>query len=136
MLVPVFCFAQKIVKHTVVASESFTSIAKKYNVNGRAIATFNNLNYEKGLTIGQELKIQLPKAATKVPILKEPVPVKDTKVVKEKPLPIKEKVKTEPSKTGAATKHLVGAKETLYGISKIYGITVADIHEHWLLCAI
>ena len=130
LLLPVFAFAQtKVIKHTVVASESFSSIAKLYNVNAKTVAAFNKLDYTKGLAVGQVLKIQVPATAktTGVKDIKEPKLVKDTKAIP----PVKEKpvVKTEPKVTAKATMHTVGTKETLYGISKMYGVTVANIKK-------
>ena len=132
LLLPVFSFAQKVIKHTVVASESLSSIAKQYKTSPKAIASFNNIDYNKGLAIGQVIKVQLPPNAPKVAPAKEiktEKPIKEIKVpVKEKPTP-KEKPepKVEPKK--APTMHTVIAKETLYGLSKMYRVSVADIKK-------
>ena len=128
LLLPIFSFAQKVVKHTVVAGESLSSLAKQYKTNPKAIASFNNIDFKKGLAIGQVIKVQLPPNAAKVAAPKEikvEKPVKETKaLVKEKP-----EVKIDPKKTVAPTMHTVAAKETLYGLSKMYGVSVVDIKK-------
>lgn len=46
-------------EHKVVPRESFFSVGRKYNVNPRSLATFNNLDINKGLQIDQKLRIPL-----------------------------------------------------------------------------
>jgi len=46
-------------EHKVVASESFYSVGRKYNVMPKEIADFNNLEMKKGLFIDQKIKIPL-----------------------------------------------------------------------------
>lgn len=58
LLFPLMALAQEsFVTHTVEAKESLTSIGRKYNINGRELARYNNLDYEKSLTIGQVIRI-------------------------------------------------------------------------------
>ncbi len=45
--------------HTVAAKENFYSIGRLYNVSAKDIETFNSLDMNKGLSIGQTLKIPL-----------------------------------------------------------------------------
>jgi LysM repeat protein len=45
--------------HTAAPKESFYSIGRLYNISPKEIAPYNNLVLEKGLTIGQALKIPL-----------------------------------------------------------------------------
>jgi LysM repeat protein len=45
--------------HTVVAGENFYSIGRLFNVSAKEIAGFNGLDMEKGLNIGQEIRIPL-----------------------------------------------------------------------------
>ena len=54
-LVPLFVFAQK--THTVVAKETMYSIGRLYSIHPRELASFNNIPFDKGLEIGQVLKI-------------------------------------------------------------------------------
>jgi LysM repeat protein len=45
--------------HTAAAKESFYSIGRLYNISPKEIAPYNSLTLEKGLTIGQAIKIPL-----------------------------------------------------------------------------
>lgn len=47
--------------HTVAPKESFYSIGRLYNVSPRDLASFNHVSMEKGLNIGQHLKVPLDK---------------------------------------------------------------------------
>ncbi len=114
--VPLFALAQKGTTHTVAAKESFTSIGRMYNVNGRELANYNKLDYDKGLSIGQVLKI--PATATIPPPAKTEPPVAKVTAVKS----------TTP--TGSPIYHTVGKKETLYHISTLYGkVPIADLKK-------
>jgi LysM repeat protein len=112
---PFALLAQKTLKHTVAAKESYSSIGRLYNINGRTLANFNKLDYDKGLSIGQVLN---------VPVTENTPKVEQPKIVKEIP-----DTKPIENTNSTAKKHTVGAKETLYGISKKYGVTVADIKK-------
>ena len=105
---------EKIINHTVVAKESYSSIGRLYNINGRELANYNKLDYEKGLSIGQILKVPVKKdAVVNVPVAKVETPVSKPVVNVGK----------------EALYHTVQAKETLYGVSKKYNVTVADIKK-------
>jgi LysM repeat protein len=117
---PFVVFAQpKVVKHTVAAHESYSSIGRLYNVNGRVIANFNKLDYEVGLAIGQVLNIPTTGPAPKVETPKVIEPKEE--------IPVEPKPKTVKGKN--AVVHTVGKKETLYGLSKMYDVTIADIKK-------
>jgi LysM repeat protein len=45
--------------HTVAAKENWYSIGRTYNISPRDIAPFNNASIDKGLSIGQKLKVPL-----------------------------------------------------------------------------
>lgn len=112
LLVPAFAFAQKHT-HTVAPKESFSSIGRLYNINGRELANFNKLDYDKGLSIGQVLKLP---ATVKLP------------AEKNKPV----QTKTAVAKTSGTTAiyHTVAKKETLYHISTLYGkVPISDIKK-------
>jgi LysM repeat protein len=114
--IPLFALAQKGTTHTVAAKESFTSIGRMYNVNGRELANYNKLDYDKGLSIGQVLKI--PATATIPPPVKTEAPVAKVTPVK------------TTTATGSPIYHIVGKKETLYHISTLYGkVPIADLKK-------
>ncbi len=117
-VLPLFVFAQKNTTHTVVAKESFSSIGRKYNINPRALATMNNLDYEKGLAIGQTLKVPVTKGTTST----KPALVKELKVEEEKTVLASPTNKTP-------IKHTVAPKETMYGLSKLYKTTIPNIKK-------
>lgn len=50
---------QLFLKHTVTSGENFYSVGRLYNVSPRDLAAFNRLSLDKGLTVGQALKIPL-----------------------------------------------------------------------------
>lgn len=127
LLLPFFALAQgkKDIKHTVGPKESLSSIGRMYNINGRELANYNHIDYEKGLTIGQVLNIPAANAATATPAVTAPVPAKTTVPVKETP------TKTVAATTnGTPIYHTVGKKETLYHISTLYNkVPVEDIKK-------
>lgn len=118
LLLPFFVLAQKDITHTVGPKESLTSIGRLYNVNGRELANYNKIDYEKGLTLGQVLKIPGKNATAKPAV---PLPAKVEK-------PAKNVVaKTE---NGKPIYHTVGKKETLYHISTLYNkVPIEDIKK-------
>ncbi len=48
-------------EHTVAPKESFYSIGRLYNVSPKELASYNRLQFESGLSVGQALKIPLDK---------------------------------------------------------------------------
>jgi LysM repeat protein len=117
-LLPVAALAQKEYKtHTVGPKESLSSIGRLYNINGRELADYNKIDYDKGLSIGQVLKI----------------PVKNTETVTDAQAPVKTVEAPKPqsiaAKKGLPVYHTVEKKQTLYAISKLYNVTVADIKQ-------
>lgn len=58
MLLPLLSLGQEsFITHKVEPKESLTSIGRKYNINGRELARYNNLDYDRGIQIGQTLRI-------------------------------------------------------------------------------
>lgn len=47
------------IDHKVAPKESFFAVSRKYNVHPKTIATYNKLDYNKGLVIGQVIRIPL-----------------------------------------------------------------------------
>lgn len=47
------------VEHKIAPKESFFAVSRKYNVHPRTIAVYNKLDYNKGLVIGQVIRIPL-----------------------------------------------------------------------------
>jgi LysM repeat protein len=124
LFLPLLAFAQKgkTLTHTVAAKESLSSIGRMYGINGRELAKFNNIDYEKGLSLGQVLKI--PATAKLSPPIQEPEPVKVAVKAPASPVP------AEVNAAGSPIYHVVAKKETLYHISTLYNkVPIADLKK-------
>lgn len=121
-LLPFFALAQNNknhITHKVGPKESFTSIGRLYSINGRELANFNNLDYNKGLTLGQVLKIPEKNVTVDVPVTLPPAKVE-----------LPEKTVVAKNEKGATIFHTVGKKETLYHISTLYNkVPIADLKK-------
>jgi len=117
--------------HTVAKGETVYGISKQYKVKQDVVFS-NNPGAEKGLALGQKLKIPVNTAdesTTTTPdvIIKKP----DI----EKIQPIGESIQTDPVITkdtvlkAGDKKHVVQKGETFYGISKKYGVADTKISE-------
>jgi LysM repeat protein len=105
--------------HTIKKGETLSAIAKQYHSTVGDIMRLNGMNGKSKLKIGQKIKISSAVAVSPKVQKKE---TKETAVVEE---PVT--VVTTPSAN--AKTHIVGNKETLYGISKKYKVSVADIQK-------
>lgn len=110
--------------HLVQPKETLFSISKKYNVSVEAIKKSNDELLKNGLKTGQT--IQIPSLDSS--LINESQSgriVKATNVKEEAP----KQIIIETKKTQATSYHLVEPKETKYGISKKYGITVEELER-------
>lgn len=89
------------VVHKVVAKETLFSISKLYDVSMEDLKVWNSLS-SNSLTVGQELIVKKGAAAT------------------QKPAEVK---------AGSSGRHTVAEKETLYAISRQYGVSVDDLKK-------
>ncbi len=116
-ILPFAAMAQKDYKtHIVGPKESLSSIGRLYNINGRELANYNHIDYDKGLSLGQVLKI----------------PIKPGNAVVQTPAPVPEKpaeAKPVLKQTQIPIYHTVEKKQTLYAISKQYNTTVDNIKK-------
>jgi LysM repeat protein len=87
--------------HKVAPKETLFSIARLYNVSVDDVKSWNNLK-DNGLSMGQDIIIK-KKAAVDMPVV-QPV-------------------------AASAKTHTVAAKETLFSISRQYGMTVSKLKE-------
>lgn len=115
IMLPFAAFAQKnFTIHKVQPKETLYSLSRQYNIHPRDLATFNNLDINTGLTIGQEVKIPTKpgsKPASQIP----------------PPPPVNEKPATD--NNSAVQYHTVQPKETLYAISKKYNVTIDELKQ-------
>jgi LysM repeat protein len=89
-------------KHVVAAKETLYSIARQYNTSVDELKKANNLT-DNGLSLGQELIIPSKAKLPEAPTISQ---VKSTDGV-----------------------HIVKAKETMYSISRLYGISVQQLKD-------
>lgn len=94
--------------HTVASGESLYVLSRKYNVTVNELKAWNNLS-SSALSIGQQLRITAPADAAGS----------------------NEDLEEAPAETfsGASTQHTVVSGESLYQISRKYGVTIKDIME-------
>ena len=107
--------------HIVQAKESLYSISSKYNLTVDELCEINNIHKNVPLHISQSLKIVAfyqkdsnnATTPSKKPLIKE-TPKKVVKI-------------NQPLETSNATYHVIKFKETLYSISRQYGLTVNQL---------
>jgi LysM repeat protein len=90
------------IEHKVIPKENWYSIGRKYEISPREIAPFNGLSMDKGLSIGQAIKIPLISSNFNQDL---------------------------ENKTGIPVAHIVGQKEGLLHIASQYNITVAQLKK-------
>lgn len=112
--------------HLVLPKETLYSLSKQYNVTVDDIKNANGELLKEGLKIGMNIKIPASDGQTAIAVA--PTVVKETpKVVVPKEEP-KTETKSVTSNTGT-TFHVIEPKETKYGISKRYGITIPELER-------
>jgi len=112
--------------HLVKPKETLYSISKQYNVTIEAIIEANGDLLKNGLKIGQNIKI--PSSGNQI---KSEIPAADSKPETTKPV-VKSEAPVKPKaeqKKEAANYHIIQPKETKYGISKKYGMTIQELEE-------
>lgn len=112
--------------HLVLPKETLYSLSKQYNVTVDDIKNANGELLKEGLKIGMNIKIPASDGQTAIAVA--PTVVKETpKVVVPKEEP-KTETKSVTSNSGT-TFHVIEPKETKYGISKRYGITIPELER-------
>jgi LysM repeat protein len=117
-----FCantFSQKVIKHKIKSGESIYGLALKYDVNEKEIYALNPKSKGSLLQLGAIVKIPNKKF--------KPQESKVKKIKNELEIVEKELITTE--KNSDFITHVVVAKETIYSISKKYGISMETICE-------
>ena len=111
--------------HLVQPKETLFSLSRQYGVTVEAIKSANAELLKDGLKTGQTIKV--PTSSGIVPTTIVAAPAKA--VVKETPKAVvKSEPKTEMAK-GNTTYHIIEPKETKYGISKKYGMTIQELER-------
>lgn len=109
----------KYTSHTIAQGETLSALAKKYNSTVGDIMRLNGMHADSKLVVGQKIKI--PEAGKAIPKNTTEEAIKATP-----PPPVQE---TSVKKTTETNIHVVKKGETLYGISKQYGVSVDDIKQ-------
>jgi LysM repeat protein len=111
--------------HITKPKETLYSIARDYNINVSELKILNTEAVEKGLKIGQTIKIPVIQANV--------VPTNAAAIIDIKTSSSIEKVaENKPGSNEKNTKdifHIVEPKETKFGIAKKYGITVQELEQ-------
>ncbi|MCF6130399.1 LysM peptidoglycan-binding domain-containing protein [Flavobacterium sp. AS60] len=111
--------------HLVQPKETLYSISKQYGVTIDALKAANGDLLNNGLKIGQNIKIPTSGSGQNVAVSK---PVEAPKVVAPKPVVVKPTPKVE-ANNAETTYHIIEPKETKYGISKKYGMTIPELER-------
>jgi len=135
IIITLFCsanaFSQKIIKHKIKNGESIYGIALKYDLTEKEMYAANPKTKGALLQLGQVINIPNKKYKEK-----EKAPKKDKKELvdakkykKESVTEVKDKKVVVAVPKEATIMHVVLAKETLYSLSKEYGISMEAICE-------
>ena len=109
--------------HLVQPKETLYSISKQYGVTIDALKTANADLLNNGLKIGMNIKIPTSVSIQNVAVSKPEEINKVIAPVVSKPAVVKATPK------GETTYHIIEPKETKYGISKMYGITILELER-------
>lgn len=104
-----------VIKHVVGPKETIFAVSKKYNVTVEAIQSVNSEALKNGLQVGQVLIIPSGKKINEKEIPAITPPLKKDSEKKDK---VEEYIQ-----------HKVAPKETLYGLSKKYNVSVDEIKQ-------
>ncbi len=102
-------------EHTVDVGQTLYSVARQYNVSVKDLAEWNNFATDEKIKVGQVLIVKGTSRAA-APVVAPPAQVVT------KP--------TTSTATSGSTFHVVQPSETLYSISKKYGVTVQQV-QNW-----
>ncbi|MBP6557685.1 MAG: LysM peptidoglycan-binding domain-containing protein [Flavobacterium sp.] len=113
--------------HLVQPKETLFSLSRQYGVTVEALKEANGDLLKDGLKIGQTIKI--PSGITSAETYEKPPLEKPVPAPKETPkVVVKNEPKVEVSKANASY-HIIEPKETKYGISKKYGMTIQELER-------
>ncbi|MGY2131539.1 LysM peptidoglycan-binding domain-containing protein [Hymenobacter sp. HD11105] len=113
-------------QHVVQKSESLYSVARRYGVRPADLAAWNNLSPSAALDLGQVLRVTPPTAAAAA----SPKPTAPaTLPTTPKPAPAAAKPAATTPAVNSPVQHIVAAGESMYAISRKYGVTIKQIME-------
>ena len=108
-------YAQKYTEHTLAQGETLSMLAEKYKTTVGDIMRLNGMHADTKLVIGQKIKIPGSGQAVVRP--------GETKT----PATPKTATPAPPKSSSKTLTHVVGPKETMYSISKKYGVTIDQL---------
>lgn len=123
-----------IATHVVQAGESLWSISQKYGIRLAALKSKNRIRKEADLRPGMVLNLrETRKRGEEIPVLVSALPASDVPSTTEAPTAATsvEQATTNPQPTSntSVSFHTVRSGETLFSISKKYGLTVPQLKE-------
>ncbi|RPD50181.1 LysM peptidoglycan-binding domain-containing protein [Hymenobacter sediminis] len=109
-------------RHVVQPKENLYSIARRFGLRPADIVAWNNLPQSPSLRIGQVLQVTAPDSVA-APVSPAPAPRPAA------PAPKPTAPVAAPAPAAASVRHTVQAGETMYSISRKYGVTIKQIME-------
>jgi membrane-bound lytic murein transglycosylase D len=115
--------------HVVEEGETLWSISQKYGIRLSALKSKNRIRKDADLRAGMILNLKEPrKRGEEIPMYQESVPAPPTPSISQVATsPVQSQESTAPSAT--ETSHTVRAGETLFSISKKYGLSVDELKQ-------
>jgi cell wall-associated NlpC family hydrolase len=135
IIITLFCsasaFSQKIIKHKIKSGESIYGLALKYDLTEKEMYAANPKTKGALLQLGQVVNIPNKKYKEKVKPTKKEKKEQIAEKKEKKEILVDEKLVKEAlvAKKEEFITHVVTSKETLYSISKKYGVTMETICE-------
>lgn len=115
------------VVHAIAQGETLSGLARQYHTTVGDIMRLNGMDSKSVLRIGQKVKIPSKSVKQNIAVKRNaPVTKRATTKSVANEAPVQSQ---EPAATPSTATHIVGQRETLYGISKKYNVTVGQIKE-------
>ncbi|KUG06668.1 lytic transglycosylase domain-containing protein [Solirubrum puertoriconensis] len=117
--------------HTVQPKENVYSIARRFGIRPADIVAWNNLPPSPSLLIGQVIRVAPPAVGATASAAPATTPAKPaaTPAAASKPTTVATSAPAPGPAAAGTIKHTVAPGESMYGISRKYGVTIKDIME-------
>jgi LysM repeat protein len=115
------------VVHAIAQGETLSGLARQYHTTVGDIMRLNGMDSKSVLRIGQKVKIPSKSVKQNIAVQRNAPVTK--RAVTTSVTPEVTVQSQEPAATESATTHIVGQRETLYGIGKKYNVSVDQIKE-------
>jgi membrane-bound lytic murein transglycosylase D len=114
--------------HVVQPREGLYAVARRYGLRPADLIAWNSLPANPSLVVGQALRLTAPQATATTSAPAPVVPVPSVKPASAAPTPTKPAAAT-PVNEVATVRHTVAAGESMYAVSRKYGVTIKQIME-------